>query len=384
MGIKGYKIDRGEENEMPDSEQNIQMDLMIKLCDESMVNHYGKGKHFTFARSAVDRSRSLVSIWNGDPQATFQGLAYSLTSGIRAGLLGFSHWGSDTGGYLRPSDNPLVPSDELWARWMHLSTWSPMYEIMVGTGHTPWYAPYSTRLVAVLRHTADLHTRLIPLFRSLLYESSRVSGIPAMRALFLEFPGDGDPVYASPGPADDEFLLGENILVAPIVSEGGTRKVYFPGGGGSSPTRWLEWYNKTAVVPGGTSRNVSVDWMESPVYVREGAILTLGDVYRGNALWIANWTSSLDIEVYPSYSVPRATARYYTGAKEDGTVGPVVDITAVADRASQTVSVSWNGPLLVDAVTVVVYGKDQVRRVSVASGSTTMNVTVSQFKTLFD
>ena len=137
MGIKGYKIDRGEEDEMPESEQNIQNILFDEICHRTMADYWGEGNFFTFTRSAFDRSRSQVAIWNGDPQATFEGLRYSVASGIRSGLIGFSTWGSDVGGYLR-GDDPDKPSEELWARWMQFGAFSPMYEIMVGTGHTPW------------------------------------------------------------------------------------------------------------------------------------------------------------------------------------------------------------------------------------------------------
>ncbi len=124
-----------------------------------MASAWGEGNFYIFSRSAFDRSRAKTAIWNGDSQADFTGLQYTVASGIRAGLLGFSQWGSDTGGYLRTNG---TPTEEVWARWMHFSALSPMYEIMVGTGHTPWY-DYSPRLVAVLKKTADLHTPPHPL-----------------------------------------------------------------------------------------------------------------------------------------------------------------------------------------------------------------------------
>ncbi len=90
------------------------MDLFLRLCEESMTTGPGAPKkHFSFARSAVDQSRSTMSLWNGDAHATYEGLRYSVASGIRSGLIGFSHWGSDTGGYVRPAND--TPSEELWA-----------------------------------------------------------------------------------------------------------------------------------------------------------------------------------------------------------------------------------------------------------------------------
>ena len=66
VGVKGYKIDRGEEEEMPVWEQNIQMTLFEQLLYETMVEKWGEGNFYNFARSAVDRSRAKTAVWNGD------------------------------------------------------------------------------------------------------------------------------------------------------------------------------------------------------------------------------------------------------------------------------------------------------------------------------
>ena len=90
-----------------------------------MVEKWGVGNFFSFSRSVVDRARSLTAVWNGDSQADWEGLAFSVASGIRAGLLLFSTWGSDIGGYTRPDET--TPGEELWARWMQFGAFSPHY-----------------------------------------------------------------------------------------------------------------------------------------------------------------------------------------------------------------------------------------------------------------
>lgn len=97
------------------------MTLFENLCAETMEEKWGKSNYYNFARSVVDRSRTRTYIWNGDSHSNYSGLAYSVASGIRAGLLGFPQWGSDTGGYIR---NLNDPAEELWARWSRL-TFSP-------------------------------------------------------------------------------------------------------------------------------------------------------------------------------------------------------------------------------------------------------------------
>lgn len=91
---------------MPVYEQNIQMTLFEQPIYENMGSTWGPSAFYNFAHSAVDRSRSRSAIWNGDSYSNFSGLAYSVASGIRASLTSFPVWGSDTGGYIRGTNDP--------------------------------------------------------------------------------------------------------------------------------------------------------------------------------------------------------------------------------------------------------------------------------------
>jgi alpha-D-xyloside xylohydrolase len=300
IGVKGYKIDRGEEGEMPVYEQDIQNPLFEQLCYENMVEKWGEGNFWDFSRSAYDRSRSKTAIWNGDSHSNFSGLAYSVTSSIRAGLIGYSQWASDTGGYIRGLNDP---TEELWARWMWFSAFSPVYEIMIGTNHTPWYPPYTEDLVTVLKETANLHHDLLPYIKSHTYQAHQ-NGLPVIRAPFLEYPKDTS-IYTT----TDAYFFGSEFYVAPIVNSGGQRSVYFPQG-----TKYLEYFNKTEVHQGGTTISVSLSTHAVPAYVKEGAIVPRGDIYQGNNKWTPNWTPELTVELYPSDSVPCSTFTFSNGA----------------------------------------------------------------------
>jgi alpha-D-xyloside xylohydrolase len=346
MGVKGFKIDRGEEGEMPDFQQNIQMTLFEKLTNELMTEKWGKGNFYNFARSVVDRSRQYTGVWNGDAHADWTGLRYSVASGIRAGLLGFSMWGSDTGGYNRGPHYNLT--EELWGRWMHFSTFSPVYEIMIGTGNTPWYAPFSARLVDVLKSTTDLHHKLRPFIKSHTYRATK-DGIPLMRALFLQVAEDtkGHDIA-------DQYFFGDEFLVAPIVSAGGRRSVYFPVG-----AKYLEYFNKTQVYQGGSVRDVQHGLDSAPVYVRSGAIVPTGDTYQGNNKWTKDWKPSLQVELYPSFDVRGSRFRYFNGKTE-------ANITMLTDPAFGTVYVQW-GDLGVDGV-ISLYSKAGIGNATVEAG----------------
>ncbi len=204
---------------------------------------------------------------------------------------------------------------------MHFSAFSPMYEIMIGMEHTPWYE-YSPRLVGVLKKTADLHTRLIPYIRSYIYQATQ-TGIPVIRALFLEYPTD-NAVYE----ISDQYSFGKEFLVAPIVNQGGHRTVYFPKGG----SRFLEYFNKTAVYnPGDKVAVANLPLEYSPVYVREGAIVLSGDVHQGNAKWIKDWKPRVQIELFPSFNVSSSSFTYYRGKESSVGLGTAT-VTMTTDR----------------------------------------------------
>ncbi|KAF2790944.1 glycoside hydrolase family 31 protein [Melanomma pulvis-pyrius CBS 109.77] len=294
VGVKGYKIDRGEEGEMPDYVQNEQMALFLQLAYDSMVQKWGASNYFTFARSVVDRSRARTAVWNGDSHANFTGLAYTVASGIRAGLMSFPIWGSDTGGYTR--EGALTPTEEVWARWMWFSAFSPVYELMLGTNHTPWYAPYTQQTVDALKATSNLHADLTPYIKSYAYTASK-TGIPIIRALFLEAATDAKTW---------------DFLVAPIVSAGGKRS----------------YFSKNSTYSAGATANVSVGLDSIPVYVTQGAIIPRGDIFQGNAKWIEDWQPFLRIELFPSFEV--AESRF-----------TAVEIVLKTDKEKGSAAVVW-------------------------------------------
>ncbi|KAI9690866.1 MAG: hypothetical protein M1822_008485 [Bathelium mastoideum] len=352
VGVKGYKIDRGEEGEMPVYEQNIQQTLFEQLCYESMVEKWGASHFYNFARNAVDRSRARTWIWNGDSHSNFSGLAYSVASGIRAGLVGFPVWSSDTGGYVR---GPNDPTEELWARWMWFSTFSPVYELMLGTNHTPYYPPYTSNLVSVLKDTAHLHHSLLPYIKSYTYQATQ-NGLPIIRALFLEHPEDQQSYGIT-----DEYFFGEQFFVAPIVNAGGSRKVYFPG---NAKNKYLEYFNKTAVYTGGSTASISLSVASVPAFVVAGAIVPRGDILQANNKWTENWKPYLEIEVFPSFNVPRTSFTYF-----NGDTGKDVEIVMMSDKKQGTIDVSWGAVGI--SGTLVLYSKQgQQNSTLVADGGT--------------
>lgn len=218
-------------------------------------------------RSGFAGSQALQrAVWPGDQRANWdrrQGLPAAISAGLSWGISGEPFWGSDIGGYL---DGGLTGSaqEELWMRWLEFGAFSPIMRDQLGNkGFDAVYLWSNNRTQHSFRLYAQLHQSLFPyLYAAAL--TAHLTGMPIMRHLVLAYPTDSH-VYG----LDDEYLLGPDLLVAPVITaHATTRDLYLPAG------RWLDYWTGTAVAGGRVVRAAApVDRI--PVFVRGGAIVPL-------------------------------------------------------------------------------------------------------------
>jgi alpha-glucosidase (family GH31 glycosyl hydrolase) len=279
QGVQGYKIDRGEENEVPEHLENRNAVLFPKMAAEGLERRHGQD-FFVFARNLYDEGRKYSAVWNGDSYG-WKGFRESVRQALRCALMNFPMWGSDTGGYGETTA-------ELCARWSQFAAYTPMMEILIGPRRTPWL-DFPGDVFDIIAEQARTKHDLIPYLRSELYIANR-TGMPVMRPLVLAYPDD-----PSVGDMSDEYLYGSELLVAPVLEKGARdRDVYLPAG------RWLDYRTKDVVYAGGRRLRVPAPLSSIPVFVREGAIIPRGDVLKGNNTWTENWEPRLRVEVFPS------------------------------------------------------------------------------------
>jgi alpha-glucosidase (family GH31 glycosyl hydrolase) len=169
-----------------------------------------------------------------------QSLAPDMLNRAIGGAYGY---GTDIGGYFDYTTPPTTK--DLFLRWAEWAALSPVFRLhgsaRAGT-HTPW--SYDRQTVNIYRALSLLHERAAPLMLSLWRTADR-TGIPPTRPLWLEFPGD--PRAAA---QQQEWMLGDDVLVAPVVTRDATsRNVYFPAGCWRDPqTRLTERGPRTVSV----------------------------------------------------------------------------------------------------------------------------------------
>jgi alpha-glucosidase len=152
------------------------------------------------------------------------GLASLAPDMLSRAIGGAYGYGTDIGGYFDYTTPPTTK--QLFLRWAEWATLSPVFRLhgagLTGT-HTPW--SYDEQTVRVYRQLSLLHERAAPLIMRLWREADR-TGIPPTRPLWLQFPTD--PRAAA---QEQEWMLGPEVLVTPVVTEGAsTLDAYFPAG----------------------------------------------------------------------------------------------------------------------------------------------------------
>ncbi len=211
-----------------------------------------------FVRSGYAGSQGYTRVvWGGDqfPNWTQDyGLPSVVHAGITAGLSGFGVWGPDTAGNGH--------SKELWIRWTEFGALTPIMR-----NHL-WDKPedavnlwYDSQTIDTFRRYAKLHVSLFPYFYTYAHEAA-ATGLPIIRHPFLEFPND-----AKTYDAEGEYLLGEKILVAPVLEPGASsRSLYLPKGS------WVDYWTGQ-MMEGERQVTLPAPLEHIPMLVRSGSIL---------------------------------------------------------------------------------------------------------------
>ena len=219
-------------------------------------------------------------VWGGDPTTDwgFDGLTSSVRQALSMGLSGVSLWGSDIGGFFSLGSRSLSP--ELLIRWIEFGFASGVMRTQANGFDLPEKSRpqiWDDEILPVWRRYARLRTQLYPYLAAAQGQYDR-SGMPMMRHLSLAFPNDERATAR-----DDEYLLGDDLLVAPVLGPGETeRELYLPAG------RWVDlWRSATldpnaslrlgaaSVLTGAREATVPAPADELPLFVRAGAVLPL-------------------------------------------------------------------------------------------------------------
>ncbi|XP_066107837.1 neutral alpha-glucosidase AB isoform X2 [Saccopteryx bilineata] len=218
----------------------------------------GVERPFVLSRAFFAGSQRYGAVWTGDNTAEWDHLKISIPMCLSMGLVGLSFCGADVGGFFKN------PEPELLVRWYQMGAYQPFFRAHahLDTGRRePWLLPSQYR--DIIRDALGQRYSLLPFWYTLFYQAHR-EGIPVMRPLWVHYPQD-----VTTFSIDDQFLLGDALLVHPVSDSGAHGvQVYLPGQG-------EVWYDTQSYQKhhGPQTLYLPVTLSSIPVFQRGGTIV---------------------------------------------------------------------------------------------------------------
>jgi alpha-glucosidase len=235
--------------------------LMTRATFEAQAAHRRDEAVYTVTRGGPPGLQRYAQTWTGDNTTSWDSLRWNIRTGLQMSLSGLFNIGHDVGGFAGP-----VPGPELLVRWVQACCLNPRMVMNSwkadGTINLPWmHASAKADVIAAIK----LRYLLMPYLWSL-FERAHTHHEPILRPTFYNFPHDETCFDDC-----DDFMLGADLLVAPVVEAGATeRRVYLPAG----PAAWFDFYTGAALAAG-SWHTVAAPLAHLPLFARSGAAIPL-------------------------------------------------------------------------------------------------------------
>lgn len=281
MGVDGFKTDGGEfiyrrDLAFHDGGSGLEKQNRYAQDYTAAYTRALGSQQVLFSRAGSTGQHTTPILWAGDQQSTFAELRAQLSAGLSAALSGIPFWGFDIGGFAGP-----LPSAELYLRATQMACFCPVMqwhsepaggqfkELLPGAEGNNERSPWNIASVSgdfalldALRFYHKLRMNLLPYLYTEAMQSVENS-TPMLRPLVYDWPQDAAALAA-----EDQYMLGGSLLVAPVLEEAClSRKIYFP------PGEWFSLFdggNTCGPCQGETDCRQTI-----PVYLKGGTGLAL-------------------------------------------------------------------------------------------------------------
>ncbi|MEA4937511.1 MAG: glycoside hydrolase family 31 protein [Paludibacter sp.] len=282
-GVKGFWTDMGEpawSNEedvdrlfmkhhagMHDEIHNVYGLTWDKVVTEQFEKKNPGKRVFQMTRAAYAGMQRYTFGWSGDSgngndvNAGWNLLAAQLPLAQSAGMGLIPFWTTDISGYCGDITDREAMA-ELYIRWMQFGVFNPLSRAHHEGNNAaePW--TFGEEAEKLSREAIELKYKLHPYFYTTAREAYD-TGLPLIRALLLEYPDDSETANLN-----EQFLLGSNLLVAPVVEkETSAKRIYLPQG------EWIDYNDGKTVYKGKQWINYPVSLKTIPLFVKKGSVV---------------------------------------------------------------------------------------------------------------
>ena len=239
----------------------VQTGLMLRASAVAQQEHGPMKRPYLVTRSGGPGLQRYAQTWTGDNRTGWKTLRYNLRMGHGLSLSGIFNFGHDVGGFAGEKPEP-----ELFMRWIEQGIYWPRFTIHSwnddGSANEPWMYP---EIVPLVRAAMEWRERLLPLLYTLMWRA-HAHHEPILRPLFFDFPDEVESYEEN-----DAFMLGRDVLVAPIVEPGVvSRSVWLP----KTDRGWYDL--RTGALLSCGEHRVEASLGAAPAFIRAGSILPLG------------------------------------------------------------------------------------------------------------
>lgn len=261
MGVDVFKTDFGEDvpqdavfyNGQTGATMHNLYPLLYNQCVYE-VTQQERGYGVVWSRAGTAGNQRYPICWSGDPAADFASLACTIRGGLSLGFSGVPFWSNDIGGYRG------MPSPHVYIRWAQFGLFCSHSRMHGDSPREPWV--FGDEALTITRRYIQLRYQLFPYFYSAAHHAV-ATNMPVIRAMPLAFPDDIN-AYDK----ELQFMLGDEVLVAPIYDEKYERSVYFPEGA------WVN-YHSGEVIQGAKSIKIHAPLDHLPLFIRAGAVIPM-------------------------------------------------------------------------------------------------------------
>ncbi len=289
-GISGFWTDMGEpawSNEEDTDRLNMKHHIGMhneihnvygltwdKVVKEQFDKHNPNKRIFQMTRSAYAGLQRYTFGWtndSGNGNDVLEGwgqLENQVAVGISAGLGGIPFWTTDISGYCGDITD-YKAMGELYTRWMQFGIFCPLSRAHHEGDNAvePWM--FGEAVEKNSKEAIELKYQLFPY----LYTYSRIAhdtGLPITRGLFMEYPNDEEALKI-----DNQFIFGQELLVAPVLKKGErVKRVYLPDG------EWIDFNDKKTVYLGGQTIAYRAPLNTIPIFVKKGSVIPMMPVMQ--------------------------------------------------------------------------------------------------------